>query len=346
MTACIYCKAENANSLSHIIPESLGSNTTLRPGVCDDCNSVINRDVEESIVKALSPIRSFLQLEGKRGELPLVRIEVRYGTGRQYVEAKSLSELLSRVFVFRDFTDPMGVSRNIAFVSFNREAVEPHRNRYEERHADANFSEIPQESLAGLEFWAHFDFSVFADPRCLRMIAKIAFEWWCMRRSPEAVSSDEYDDIRNYIRYGVDPWYPIVSVIDDALVNGYFSSVPFGAHLLYQYIYLQRASLTMIVAPYSLVYYKVVIAPRFQALARERVLAVVNPQTGESYSPAIINPRGKALTVPGAVRTDCVNAEDVIRRISPMLLSRLNEGMRLILEQNRNRASGVEADES
>lgn len=59
MPACIYCRAENANSLSHIIPESLGNNATLRSGVCDECNSAFNQEVEEPIVKALTPIRSF-----------------------------------------------------------------------------------------------------------------------------------------------------------------------------------------------------------------------------------------------------------------------------------------------
>src|SRR4029077_4946389 len=95
MPNCIYCNQANANSISHIIPESLGNNTTLDAGVCGECNSTFNRDVEEPVVKALSPIRSFLQLGGKRKELPRVRIEVRFGTGRQIVTATSSANLLS-----------------------------------------------------------------------------------------------------------------------------------------------------------------------------------------------------------------------------------------------------------
>ncbi|SRR5258708_7220855 len=109
MPNCIYCDEANANSVSHIIPESLGNRTTLNAGVCGACNSTFNREVEEPIVKALSPIRSFLQLGGKRRELPRIRIEVRYGTGRQIVTAKSSADLLSKAFVFKDFTDPNGV---------------------------------------------------------------------------------------------------------------------------------------------------------------------------------------------------------------------------------------------
>jgi hypothetical protein len=337
MAQCIYCKAKNATSLSHIIPESLGNNVNLKTGVCDECNSVFNQEVEEPIVKALIPIRSFFQLIGKRGELPRLRVEVRYGSGRQYVDVKSLSELLSRVFVFTNFTDPGGVSRNITFISFDRDEVEQHRRRYAARHAEAPISEIPQENLAGLEFWVNFDFGLFADPRCLRMIAKIAFEWWCRERSPEFVASEEYDEIRNYIRYGVEPAQPIVSVIDDEVVGGYFRNIPFGGHLLYRRVHPRLGSMVMVVAPYSLVYYKVILTRQFRALASNWVLTFVNPQTGDPYSPSIINPRGTVLTVSDAVPPNCMNAVEVIGRLTPALLDRLNEGMRVILEQNRNR---------
>jgi hypothetical protein len=197
MPNCIYCNAANANSISHVIPESLGNRTTLDEGVCNDCNSTFNREVEEPIVKALSPIRSFLQLGGKRRELPRVRIEVRYGTGRQIVTAKSSADLLRKAFVFKNFTDPQGIWRNIAFISFDREAIESHRVTYRARNPDIELNDIPDLGQDDLEFWAQFDLDIFADSRCLRMIAKIAFEWWCTERSPELLSNDEYDEIRN-----------------------------------------------------------------------------------------------------------------------------------------------------
>ena len=195
MPNCIYCNAADANSISHIIPESLGNKTTLDHGVCGDCNSAFNREVEEPIVKELSPIRSFLQLGGKRRELPRVRIEARYGTGRQIVTARSSADLLSKVFVFKDFTDPNGVWRNIAFISFDRDALDQHRRRYRDRNPDEPLNNIPVLKVEDLQFWAQFDFDVLADRRCLRMIGKIAFEWWCLERNSELLSSDEYNEI-------------------------------------------------------------------------------------------------------------------------------------------------------
>jgi HNH endonuclease len=170
MPNCIYCNAANATSISHIIPESLGNKNTLSQGVCGNCNSTFNRQVEEPIVKALSPIRSFLQLRGKRSELPRVRIEVKYGTGSQMVTAKSSADLLRKAFVFKNFIDPQGIARNIAFISFSKDAIEQHTRTYRERNPNIKLNDIPGIDAEDLEFWAQFDFDVFADSLCLRMI--------------------------------------------------------------------------------------------------------------------------------------------------------------------------------
>ncbi len=77
MSGCIYCGRDEAASISHIIPESLGNNTTLNQGVCLECNVGINRDVEGPIIRSLAVLRSFFQLEGKRGEHTRLRIEAR-----------------------------------------------------------------------------------------------------------------------------------------------------------------------------------------------------------------------------------------------------------------------------
>lgn len=342
MSGCIYCGRDEAASISHIIPESLGNNTTLNQGVCLECNVGINRDVEEPIIRSLAVLRSFFQLEGKRGDHTRLRIEARYGTGKHIFSACSASEMLSRAFVFQDFTDPNGVARKIAFVSFNRVTIEAHRDRYASRHVDTPLNEIPNENLQGLEFWVDFDFGVFSDPRCLRMIAKIAFEWWCRERSPEFVSTDEYNDIRNYVRHGAEPDYPIVSVIDNAAVDGYLGAIPFGVHLLYRHSDRGLRSLVMAISPFGLVYYKVVLTRRYRPLAANTTLTCVNPQTGDAYAPRLENPRGRILRLTEAVPADSINANEVIRRISPRLLVRLNQGMKDIIEQSGRQALGAD----
>ncbi len=333
MTQCIYCRAEDANSLSHIVAEALGSNTTLRPGVCDDCNHIINKEVEEPIIKALSPIRSFFQLEGKRDKLPRMDIEVRYGGGRQKISAHSTAEVLKKVFVFTNFTDPNGTHRDIAFLSFDQDALAPHSKRYFERHPKIAPSEFT-EDMTALQFWTSFDFDVFADPRCLRMVAKIAFEWWCMERSPAFVLSAEYDEIRQYIRYGTEPNYPIVSVIENATIQAYFEQIPFGPHLIYRSVNRRLDGLVMLFSPYSLVFYKIIVTRRYRALASDRKLTTINPQTGDPYSPVITTLRALNLTLMPNVPSASRNALDVIRRLSPRLLIRLNNGMTSIIQNS------------
>ncbi len=221
--------------------------------------------------------------------------------------------------------------------------IEQHRLNYQDRNPDTPLNDIPALNMADLEFWAQFDFAVFADSRCLRMIGKIAFEWWCMERNPGLLSSDEYNEIRNFVRYGTDPGFPIVSVVDNAAITGYFNSIPFGVHLLYRRTHPQLASLDMIVAPYGLVYYQVVLARRYQALGPEIVLTAVNPQTGESQAPRLVNPRGTILTLRHNVNANNADARDVIRPLAPALLDRLNNGMRAIIDQSQRNPVGNEA---
>jgi hypothetical protein len=153
---------------------------------------------------------------------------------------------------------------------------------------------------------------------------------------------DEYDEIRNYIRYDIDPGFAIVSVIDNAAVTGYFNTIPFGAHLLYRRTHPRLQSLVMLVTPYNLVHYKIVLARTYQALAPEMVLTAVNPQTGESYTPRLVNPRGRILTLPQAVDANYAGAPEVIQRTATALLERLNSGMRVIIDQSHTRSLGTE----
>jgi hypothetical protein len=343
VSACIYCGQDGAASVSHIIPESLGNRTTLKQGVCDDCNLAINREVEEPVIRSLAPLRTFFQLEGKRGERTRLTIEARYGTGTYRFSARSAKEVLSRVFVFKNFTDPKGIDRRIVFLSFDPEVIKEHRNRYVRRHRDSALSDIPNDSLRELEFWVDFDFGVFSEPRCLRMIAKIAFEWWCWERSPEFVSSGEYDDIRNYIRHGTQTTQPLVSVMESANVEAYFGTMPFGAHLLYRHSDRMLGGLVMAVSPFGLLYYKIVLTRRYRPLAANTMLTCVNPQTGHAYRPRLENPRGRILRLTAAIPTNALDAHEVIRRISPRLLLRLNHGMKAIIDQSRTPAVGAEA---
>lgn len=344
MCECIYCGDGNATSVSHIIPESLGNNTTLNRGVCGGCNLAINREVEEPVIRSFSVLRSFFEIEGKRDERPTISIEARYGTGRHRFLARSALDVFSRVFVFKDFSDPQGVARKIAFLSFDQKAISEHRERYNPRHTDSPLNEIPRDNLEGLEFWVDFDFTTLSDPRCLRMIAKIAFEWWCLERSPEFVSSGDYDDIRRYIRNGTDVNPPLVSVIDDLRVDAYLGAVPFGPHLLYRHTNRRLNNLVMVVSPFSLIYYQVVLSRNYRPLAADSMMTSINPQTGEAYQPKIENPRGGVLILNGAVPANWADARVVVGRISPRLLIRLNQGMKKIIDDSDQNACGADSN--
>jgi hypothetical protein len=100
----------------------------------------------------------------------------------------------------------------------------------------------------------------------------------------------------------------------------------------------------MVVAPYSLVYYKVVLARSYQALAAETILTAVNSQTGESYAPRLVNPRGRVLTFGHRVDARYPGAAAVIRHMNTTLLERLNHGMTTIINQSYANPVGSETN--
>lgn len=76
---CIYCKGTSGpfTKFEHIIPESLGNETSLLPAgfVCDDCNASIGSGVESPMVDGLpfKLLRPLLLWENKKAKLPSAR---------------------------------------------------------------------------------------------------------------------------------------------------------------------------------------------------------------------------------------------------------------------------------
>jgi hypothetical protein len=117
--------------------------------------------------------------------------------------------------------------------------------------------------------------------------------------------------------------------------------VPFGTHVLYRRTHPRLPGLVLLVAPYGLVHYKIILAQTYQALAPETILITVNPQTGEPYAPRIVNPRGRILPLPHA-DDNYPGAAEVVRRMTITLLERLNSGMKVIITQSHTDPTGGE----
>jgi hypothetical protein len=328
ITNCIYCNDPDEHSESHIIPEALGKGPGLLKSVCKKCNNQINTDVENPVTLLLAPLRNFLQLSGKRGKRAPFPVEVKFGDKSTKVYVSDPEELLKGYFVFKGGTDHKGVKRNITIVSLDRAAVDKVRKQYKARHPESDFREIPPEVLAkGLEYWFKFDLAAFADPRCLRMVAKIALEWWYRLRHLDGQQLPEFKETVDYIINDTPAGYPLVSLMDNWPLLGFVAPVPFPIHTVVLTIDPRSRNLVLLVGLFSLVYYKVVLTRRHHSLGREYRVFTVNPQSGEDYEPVLRASFKDAPFINSIQPADARDPLEVLKANTSIILARLNEGM-------------------
>jgi hypothetical protein len=345
MAICIYCDDPDKDSESHIVPEGLGKGPILKPGVCSRCNHRINIEVEEPIIKGLAPIRHFLQLRGKRGELAALEVEATYGDKTRRVPAKTPVELRSKVLVFEGTDDAEGENKGITVIASDESKVEAVKEVYESKHPRVTLKAIPQERIEQeLGYRTYFDFAVFAEPKCLRMAAKIALEWWCRNRSPEALKHPDYSDIVRYVLEGIEPRYPVASIISSRRVLDQFWPIPFGPHVLFISTDENSDDLVVLVGLFGLVYYKVVVSRSYPRLHTYQQLNLIHPQNGEvaEFDNRIKSPNPSKLLINAISEEDHYPPLKVIEEMYPMLLDRLNQGMERVWAENKGEKAAEE----
>lgn len=261
-----------------------------------------------------------------------------YGDKTRRASARNPIELTSKLFVFEEVTDSTGKKREIAVIGPDEPKVAGVKEKYEDKHPGAALTPIPSEQIEQeLQYKTYFDFAVFADPRCLRMVAKIALEWWCRNRSPEAVKGADYSDIVRYVIAGDTPDYPVVSVLNDKRVLDQFWPIPFGPHVLFISTDDSSHNLVILVGLFGLVYYKVIVTRAYPRLYTYQQLTLIHPQKGEvgGGDNRIKSPKPSKLLVNEIAEADYFEPLKVIDAMQLALLERLNQGMERIWAESK-----------
>ncbi|MBI4209584.1 MAG: hypothetical protein HY538_07770 [Deltaproteobacteria bacterium] len=332
MIKCVYCQNQETDSESHIIPEGLGTGPTLLGAVGRSCNNDFGK-VEQVIIKALAPITNFLQLTGKRGKRPALELEADFGDVKQRIKVRNPQDLKQRLFSYKTAISSDGKKKKIAFIG-PIDQLEEARKSYSEKYPNTTWEDMQSSDISDVAFYLHFDFAIFYNPFCMRAVAKIAFEWWIKQRSPGVVQGNEYDAIRNFIKAGEFPNYPIVSIVQDRTIINAFGPIPFGIHTLFCSIDPHSSNLVILVGLFSLVFYKVILTKRHTALAKIEQLATVNPQTGQYYEPIIRLSLRSGPYISKIEKADCIDPLKAIQNMKPFLLNRLNNGFEAIRAQS------------
>ncbi|MBN1622401.1 MAG: hypothetical protein JW871_07415 [Endomicrobiales bacterium] len=254
---CVYClKEKNSFNREHVIPQSFGtfgSNTFVlnHNEVCSACNEYFSKDLELSLgrdsiegrlrfkenikseeeFKALTKNKRLIE---KAHEEPFkgVYIEARYSEQLQRIEAIPLPQagFLNKDNIFDYFlwseiptneelvargyqTDKKGSTR--IFGVFDFEEIN-------KKFAEKGFKYFKTEGMIDPD-------STMTDISCeitecigenkFKVMAKIAFNYFIYFKGKAICLSKDFDVIRNYIRYGNKPNYPLVIPKDKAILS-------------------------------------------------------------------------------------------------------------------------------
>jgi hypothetical protein len=180
---CIFCKrrSDDAKSVEHIIPQSLGNNLSVLPRgmICDTCNNYFARKIEQPLLahESFRNLRAWYRIPNKKGRYPSL-----YGVVPG-------TEIGVRVSVGDD-----GVLE-----------LEP------ERHSDIDALSEAFRSVEGRDDYTALFFSRDMNPprkEMSRLLAKVALEVVALRMShnPEYVErlidDPHWDRIRRWVRHG------------------------------------------------------------------------------------------------------------------------------------------------
>ncbi|MGB6679885.1 MAG: HNH endonuclease [Candidatus Bathyarchaeia archaeon] len=249
---CVYCMQIKPLSsylkTEHVIPQSFGTfvdNITLNQHVCDDCNQYFGdnleidlaRDTFEGLsrfdhgVKQPSEFKSL----GQRSRLTLKVSEGQFQGALVYLEySPDTNKLMIRPIRQIGFFHP----ENTRYSYFPLDKI-PHKSELEEQGFDLTrrnavralgiSSERAKKILTTkgiiLRSWGdaedleptknawNVEVEGYIDTILFRAIAKTAFNYFAYWQGAVLARQTEFDVIRSYIREGVQPSYPLVSIL-------------------------------------------------------------------------------------------------------------------------------------
>jgi hypothetical protein len=190
---CIFCKEKGKKgSIEHIIPEALGcpENLVLKNGeVCEDCNNGLGH-LDDALINAFDLIRFQAKVPGKKGKLPTIISRGNFIAEYVDGEPKIYINPTNKPVKLKDgrVIGPSGKSK---------------------RNIDLKIS------IDGKMANVNMGFKIGEDPKAVRALFKIAYEYICFQFGESEVLQEKYDNIRSYIVTG-SPKRKVVAITPDS----------------------------------------------------------------------------------------------------------------------------------
>lgn len=241
--ACIYCGKEEDLSESDIIPDALTNARITNKNVCRvNHNNKFSDLFESTVIKNLAFLTNELDIKSKKAKTyaeyeALIKID-----GIEYdVPMSSRTQLFDgRVLTSKDKKAKMTSLDKAYSISKNPNQVEA---------VDINNISIEQK--------VDIDLSIFFEEKMFRMVAKIAFEWYCAQNNV----CDFHENFTNIISFitngkGTNP----VAIIQEAeLYNMINNEVNLGSHCLFAFQDMD-GQIKVVVSLFGIVMYRITVS--------------------------------------------------------------------------------------
>jgi hypothetical protein len=238
---CIYCGIREDLSKSDIIPDALTNAKIINPNVCRiEHNNNFSDMFEAEVIKKLAFITNGLDIKSSKGK-NYASYEARITVGDTEYNTKMTSE--SELFGRKKMRSVDG-----KFLLGPIDEIKKIKAANGTNVSEVDVNQIEIEKRVSL------DLSVFFSTAMYRMVAKIAFEWYCLKNKVIS-KKDDFTPIIDFITSSRGE--NIVSIVSNQEVYILFNStVNFGSHLLLSYV-AEDNSVNIIVDLFGVIIYNV-----------------------------------------------------------------------------------------
>ena len=211
---CIYCGKEDDLSESDIVPDALTNAKIINPNVCHvEHNSKMSDKFESEVIEELAFLTNYLNIKSSKSS-HYAKYTAIYVIGEDEYTAKNIvsdEDFIKRTIWTKNKNEKkaLGPMEEIRGIAIKRSG-----NDNDVKEVDLNSTEI----LKKIEI----NTSIFSDRKMFRLVAKIAFELYCLQNDITNYYSD-FDDIINFIVE--DKGNDIVKIVVDKRLLKEFDSI-------------------------------------------------------------------------------------------------------------------------
>jgi len=237
---CIYCGNSNDLSKSDIIPDALTNAKIINPNVCRvEHNNKFSDLFEDEVIKKLAFITNILDVKSKKSKThamyPLqINIDgIDYST-KIVNESDVFNNKIMRSTDGKYLIGPVDELLKISGATENNITPIDINNQMEQR--------------------INLDTSIYFSESIYRLVAKIAFEWFCLHNEVNGKKA-EFEPIINFITNGVGNDF--VSIVhNEELYDEIKKTAEFGSHTIISYINKDQ-SVNVLVSLFGIAIYNI-----------------------------------------------------------------------------------------